>query len=147
MSKEFASRGDTAEKQADFARLSPRAFAYTAEGDPNSGVIVGDDSVMVIDAQATPAMARDVIAKIREVSDKPVRHLVLSHYHAVRVMGASAYGADEIIASDKTRDLINERGEADFHSEVGRFPRLFRAVESIPGLTHPTPGFFRANNG
>ena len=141
MSKEFASRGDTAEKKTDFVRLSERAFAYTAEGDPNSGVIVGDDSVMVVDAQATPLMARDVIAKIREVSDKPIRHLVLSHYHAVRVMGASAYGADEIIASDKTRDLIDERGEADFHSEVGRFPRLFREVESVPGLTHPTRVF------
>ena len=141
MSKEFASRGDTAEKQIAFTRLSERAFAYTAEGDPNSGVIVGDDAVMVVDAQATPAMARDVIAKIRGATDKPIRHVVLSHYHAVRVMGASAYGADEIIASDKTRDLINERGEADFHSEVGRFPRLFRAVESVPGLTHPNRVF------
>ena len=141
MSKEFASRGDTAEKKIEFARLSERAFAYTAEGDPNSGVIVGDDSVMVVDAQATPAMAQDVIARIRGVTDKPVRHVVLSHYHAVRVMGASAYGADEIIASDKTRDLIDERGEADFHSEVGRFPRLFRAVESVPGLTRPNRVF------
>lgn len=141
MSREFASRGDTAEKKIDFTRLSGRAHAYTAEGDPNSGVIAGDDSVMVVDAQATPAMARDVIAKLREVTDKPVRRLVLTHYHAVRVMGASAYGADEIIASDATRDLIEERGEADFHSEVGRFPRLFRAVETIPGLTHPNRVF------
>ena len=141
MSRQFASSGDTAEKKIDFVRLSGRAFAYTAEGDPNSGVIVGDDSVMVVDAQATPVMARDVIAKIREATDKPIRHLTLSHYHAVRVMGASAYGADEIIASDATRDLIEERGEADFHSEVGRFPRLFRAVESVPGLTRPTRVF------
>ena len=141
MSRQFASRGDTAAKQIAFTRLSARAFAYTAEGDPNSGVIVGDDAVMVVDAQATPVMAREVIAKIRGVTDKPVRHVVLSHYHAVRVMGASAYGADEIIASDKTRDLIDERGEADFHSEVGRFPRLFRAVESVPGLTRPNRVF------
>ena len=141
MSKAFASQGDTAEKKVDFVRLSDRAYAYTAEGDPNSGVVVGDDAVMVFDAQATPVMAREVVAKIREVTDKPVRFLVLSHYHAVRVMGASAYNADEIIASDKTRDLIDERGEADFHSEVGRFPRLFRAVEEVPGLTHPTRVF------
>lgn len=137
MSKAFASRGDTAEKKIEFTRLSDRAYAYTAEGDPNSGVIIGDDAVMVVDVQATPIMAQDVIAKIRGVTDRPIRYVVLSHYHAVRVMGASAYGADEIIASDRTRDLIDERGEADFHSEVERFPRLFQAVESVPGLTHP----------
>lgn len=137
MSKAFASRGDTAEKKIEFTRLSDRAYAYTAEGDPNSGVIIGDDAVMVVDVQATPIMAQDVIAKIRSVTDRPIRYVVLSHYHAVRVMGASAYGADEIIASDRTRDLIDERGEADFHSEVERFPRLFQAVESVPGLTHP----------
>lgn len=137
MSKAFASRGDTAEKKIEFTRLSDRAYAYTAEGDPNSGVVIGDDAVMVVDVQATPIMAQDVIAKIRSVTDRPIRYVVLSHYHAVRVMGASAYGADEIIASDRTRDLIDERGEADFHSEVERFPRLFQAVESVPGLTHP----------
>ena len=100
-------------------------------------MVVGDDSVLVVDAQATPAMARDVIARIRTVTDKPVKHVVLSHYHAVRVLGASGYEGAEIIASDTTRDLIVERGQQDMDSEIGRFPRLFRGKESIPGLTWP----------
>jgi glyoxylase-like metal-dependent hydrolase (beta-lactamase superfamily II) len=82
-------------------------------------------------------MAQDVIARIRQVTDKPIRHLVLSHYHAVRVLGASAYTGAEIIASDVTRALIVERGQQDMDSEIGRFPRLFRGKESIPGLTWP----------
>ena len=86
-------------------------------------------------------MAKDVIRRIREVTDKPIRHVVMSHYHAVRVLGASAYGANEIIASVATRDLIVERGAADMKSEIERFPRLFRAVETIPGLTWPTIAF------
>jgi glyoxylase-like metal-dependent hydrolase (beta-lactamase superfamily II) len=109
-------------------------------------VIIGDESVMVIDTTATPVMARDLIARIREVTDKPIRHVVLSHYHAVRVLGASAYfaeGATEIIASRGTWDLIVERGEADMKSEIERFPRLFQAVESVPGLTWPTLVFER----
>jgi glyoxylase-like metal-dependent hydrolase (beta-lactamase superfamily II) len=65
----------------------------------------------------------------------------MSHYHAVRVLGASAYGASEIIASEDTRDLIVERGAEDMKSEIERFPRLFRAVETIPGLTWPTLTF------
>lgn len=141
MSKVFASQADLENKKVSFECLSENAYAYTAEGDPNTGVIIGDDAVMVIDTQATPVMAQDVIRRIREVTDKPIRYVVMSHYHAVRVMGASAYRADHIIASEDTYDLIVERGEADFRSEVARFPRLFRAVESVPGLTWPTMTF------
>ena len=141
MSKAFASQADLADKKVTFTKLSDNAYAYTAEGDPNTGVVVGDDAVMVIDTQATPVMAEDVIRHIREVTDKPVKYVVMSHYHAVRVLGASAYGASEIIASEDTRDLIVERGAADMKSEIERFPRLFRAVETIPGLTWPTMVF------
>jgi glyoxylase-like metal-dependent hydrolase (beta-lactamase superfamily II) len=142
MQKAFASQADLEEKKVTFTQLSEHAWAYTAEGDPNTGVIVGEDAVMVIDTQATPKMAQDVIRRIREVTDKPIRYVVLSHYHAVRVLGASAYGADWIIASRPTYELIQERGEQDKASEIGRFPRLFRAVESVPpGLTWPNVVF------
>ena len=140
--KQFASHADLDEKKVSFSRHSEHAYAYTAEGDPNTGIVVGDDAVMVIDTQATPVMAQDVIRRIREVTGKPIRYVVLSHYHAVRVLGASAYKPDHIIASQDTYDLIVERGEADKASEIGRFPRLFRAVESVPsGLTWPTITF------
>jgi glyoxylase-like metal-dependent hydrolase (beta-lactamase superfamily II) len=142
MTKAFASQADLEEKKVSFTRLSDNAYAYTAEGDPNTGVIVGDDAVMVLDTQATPVMAEDVIRRIREVTDKPIKYVLLTHYHAVRVLGASAYQPQQIIASQDTRDLIVERGEADKASEIGRFPRLFRAVESVPpGLTWPTITF------
>lgn len=142
MNKKFASQADLEEKKVTFSELSPgRAYAYTAEGDPNTGVVIGDDCVLVIDTQATPAMAADVLEKIRSVTDKPVKYVVLSHYHAVRVLGASAYGAEHVIASQDTHDLIVERGKEDMASEIGRFPRLFKGVDSIPGLTWPTMTF------
>jgi glyoxylase-like metal-dependent hydrolase (beta-lactamase superfamily II) len=142
MSKAFASQADLEAKPVSFTRLSDNAYAYTAEGDPNTGVIIGDDAVMVLDTQATPVMAQDVIRRIREVTDKPIKYVVLSHYHAVRVLGASGYQPQHIIASRDTYDLIVERGEQDKASEIGRFPRLFQAVESVPeGLTWPTITF------
>jgi glyoxylase-like metal-dependent hydrolase (beta-lactamase superfamily II) len=101
-------------------------------------VVIGDDAVMVIDTQATPVMAQDVIRRVRAVTDKPIKYVVLTHYHAVRVLGASGYRPEHIIASRDTYELIAERGEADMKSEIARFPRLFRAVESVPGLTWPT---------
>ncbi len=105
MSKAFASQADTAEKKITFEQLSAHCWAYTAEGDPNSGVIIGEKAILVSDATATPAMARDLIAKIRTISDKPIKYVLLTHYHAVRVLGARAYAADgatEIIASQGT---------------------------------------------
>ena len=137
MSKAFASQADLQEKKVTFTKLSDNAYAYTAEGDPNTGVIVGDNGVMVLDTQATPVMAQDVLRHIRTVTDLPVRYVLLTHYHAVRVLGATAYQPQEIIASQDTYDLIVERGAQDMKSEIERFPRLFRAVESVPGLTWP----------
>jgi glyoxylase-like metal-dependent hydrolase (beta-lactamase superfamily II) len=139
--KPFASTGDLAEKTVSFTEIGPGLYAFTAEGDPNTGVIIGDDGVIVVDAQATPVMAQSVIERIRSVTDKPVKYVVLSHYHAVRVLGASAYGAQEVIASEACRAMIHERGQEDWDSEFARFPRLFRAHESIPGLTWPSMTF------
>lgn len=140
--KKFASQADLEEKQVTFSQISEHAWAYTAEGDPNTGIIIGDDAVLVADTQATPAMAADVIRRIREVTDKPIKYVVLTHYHAVRVLGASAYQPQQIIASQDTYDLIVERGEQDKASEIGRFPRLFQNVETVPeGLTWPTITF------
>ncbi|MDO8300578.1 MBL fold metallo-hydrolase [Lacisediminimonas sp.] len=144
--KKFASQADLEEKKTTFIQLSDNAWAYTAEGDPNSGVIVGDDSVMVLDTTATPAMAQALIRHIRSITDKPIKYVVLSHYHAVRVLGASAYkaeGAEQVIASRGTYEMIVERGEQDMHSEIDRFPRLFAGVETVPGLTWPTMVFDR----
>ena len=140
--KVFASQADLEEKKVSFTQLSEHAWAYTAEGDPNTGIVIGDDAVLVADTQATPAMAADVIRRIREVTDKPIKYVVLTHYHAVRVLGASAYQPQQIIASQDTYDLIVERGEQDKASEIGRFPRLFRDVESVPpGMTWPSITF------
>ena len=142
--KKFASQADLEVKKTSFIKLSDNAYAYTAEGDPNSGVIIGDDSVMVIDTTATPVMAQALIKHIRSVTDLPIKYVVLSHYHAVRVLGASAYfdeGAEQIIASRGTYELIVERGAQDMQSEIERFPRLFAGVESVPGLSWPTMVF------
>ena len=141
MGKAFASQGDMTEKRTSFTEIGDGLYAFTAEGDPNSGVIVGDDSVMVVEAQATPRLAKKVIDCVREVTDKPISHLVLTHYHAVRVLGASAFGAGQVIMSDAARAMVVERGQEDWDSEFQRFPRLFAGHESIPGLTWPTTTF------
>lgn len=141
MSKPFASSADLTEKTETLEVVADGVYALTAEGDPNVGAIEGEDFVVAIEARATPAAARDWLAKLREHTDKPVRYLVLTHYHAVRVLGASAFEAQEIIMSDVTRQLVEERGMQDWDSEFGRMPRLFKEPEEIPDLTKPTLTF------
>lgn len=141
MAKAFASQGDLADKKISFTEVGEGLYAFTAEGDPNSGVIIGDDSVMIVEAQATPRLAQKVIDCVRTVTDKPISHVVLTHYHAVRVLGASAFNAGQVIMSDAARKMVVERGQEDWESEFQRFPRLFQGHESIPGLTWPTTTF------
>jgi len=139
--KAFASSADLGEKVETLEILADGVYALTAEGDPNVGAIEGEDFVVAIEARATPKAARDWLKLLREHTDKPVKYLVLTHYHAVRVLGASAFDAENIITSDVTRTLIEERGMQDWASEFGRMPRLFREPDEIPGLTHPTITF------
>ena len=137
MARAFASAELDKKKPIRLQKLSANAFAYLEDGDPTSGIVIGDDSVLVIDARATPVSARDVVRRVKALTPKPIRHVLLTHYHAVRVLGASAFKGAQIISSTRTRNLIEERGKQDWKSEAQRFPRLFRGLDSIPGLTWP----------
>ncbi|GAA2774923.1 MBL fold metallo-hydrolase [Saccharopolyspora taberi] len=139
--KSFASSADVAVKEQTLEVLGEGVYALTAEGDPNVGAVEGEDFLVCFEALATPAAARQWLARLREHTDKPVKYVVLSHYHAVRVLGASAFDAEVVVAHDHTRALIAERGRQDWESEYGRMPRLFAEPESVPGLTWPTLTF------
>jgi len=135
--KPFASSTDLADKPETLEVLADGVYALTAEGDPNVGAVEGKDFVVAIEARATPVMARQWLDQLREHTDKPVRYLVLTHYHAVRVLGAAAFEGATVIGHEQMRALVAERGKEDWESEAGRMPRLFRGAESIPGLTWP----------
>jgi len=139
--KPFASSADLGAKEQTLEVLADGVYALTAEGDPNIGAVEGEDFLVCFEALATPVAARKWLARLREYTDKPVRYLVLSHYHAVRVLGADAFDAEVIVAHDTTRALVAERGQQDWDSEYGRMPRLFDEPDSIPGLTWPTLTF------
>jgi glyoxylase-like metal-dependent hydrolase (beta-lactamase superfamily II) len=137
----FASSADVAAKEQTLELLADGVYALTAAGDPNVGAVEGEDFLVCFEAMATPVAARQWLARLREHTSKPVRYLVLSHYHAVRVLGASAFGADVVVTHENTRALVAERGQQDWESEYRRMPRLFEEPASIPGLTWPTATF------
>ena len=141
MTKPFASSADTEVKSDTLEILADGVYALTAEGDPNVGAVEGEDFVVAIESRATPSASRDWLKILRRQTDKPIRYLILTHYHAVRVLGASAFNAEDIIMSNASRDLVEERGLQDWKSEFERMPRLAKGADEVPGLTRPTITF------
>nr|ART89797.1 cyclase [uncultured bacterium] len=140
---QFASRGDNEHKPRHFIRVSESAYLLTAENDTNTGVVVTPNEVMVIDTKATPFMAEEINKYVRTVSDKPIKYVVLTHYHAARALGAPAHDPQQIIASKGSWELLKERGKQDFKSEIERLPRLFTRADTIKGMVWPTLVFER----
>lgn len=141
MSRPFASAEDLEATDEVLEVLADGVYALTAGGDPTVGAVEADDFVICFEARATPFMADRWLRRLREHTTKPVRYLVLSHYHAVRTLGATAFDATAIVAHERTRALIAERGKEDWESEAGRMPRLFTGADTIPGLTWPDVTF------
>ena len=137
----FASAADVAEQVPTLEELAPGCYGFISGHDPNCGFVVGRDAVLVVDTRATPLLARDLLQAIRSVTQLPIRYVFLSHYHAVRALGASVFADAVVVSTAGTKDWIETRGESDFRSERDRFPRLFRGVEEIPGLTRPQLAF------
>jgi glyoxylase-like metal-dependent hydrolase (beta-lactamase superfamily II) len=57
----------------------------------NAGFVVTDAGVVVFDALGTPALGYRLLQRIREVTDKPIARIVISHYHADHVYGLQAF--------------------------------------------------------
>jgi glyoxylase-like metal-dependent hydrolase (beta-lactamase superfamily II) len=57
----------------------------------NAGFVVTEDGVVVFDALGTPALGYRMLQHIREVTDRPVRYVVISHYHADHIYGLQAF--------------------------------------------------------
>jgi len=59
----------------------------------NAGFVVTDDGVVVIDALGSPALASELIAEIRRITPKPIRHVIVTHFHADHIYGLQAFKA------------------------------------------------------
>lgn len=80
----------------------------------NAGFVVTDDGVVVIDALGAPVLAEELLAEIRRVTPQPVRHVVLTHYHADHVYGLQVFRAAgaNIIAHPAAREYLNSETAA-----------------------------------
>jgi glyoxylase-like metal-dependent hydrolase (beta-lactamase superfamily II) len=89
---------------------------------------VQDDGVVVVDSESIPSAAREVIAAIKGITDKPVKFLVITHFHGDHFQGAQAYlylsewPGVQVTSSDATREGIAKRGIPRMHRETLGLP-------------------------
>jgi len=99
-------------------QVAPNAYyvqGVSALGSPanrnfisNAGFVVTDDSVVVIDALGSPALARELVEKIRGVTPKPISHVLVTHYHADHIYGLQVFEAlgAKIVAHALAKEYI-----------------------------------------
>ena len=112
-----------------------QAFGFAAS---NVYMIVGDDGVVIVDTTETTTAAENVLAGFREITDLPVKTIILTHSHRDHVSGASVFaegGNPEILAS--------ARSSGDALIEVTQHPRATKAIQARTrrqfglGLSYP----------
>lgn len=114
-----APEAPAASAKMEVKQVAPDAYyvqGVSALGSPanqnfisNAGFVVTNDSVVVIDALGSPALAQELVQKIKEITSKPISTVILTHYHADHIYGLQVFkelGA-KIIANGLAREYIN----------------------------------------
>ena len=106
--------------------IAPNVFAHIHSGVGwdicNSGFIVGDDGVLVIDAMMVASQVRPYLEEIRKVTDKPIRYLVNTHHHVDHSFGNQFYLPTEVVSHRGCRESMITAG-ADVESLSQRYPQ------------------------
>jgi cyclase len=111
-----------------FAQARPQAMLNS-----NAGIFVRSKDVVVVDTHSKPSAAAGLIAQMkREVTSKPVRYVINTHFHWDHTQGSHAYRVAnekvDFIASAATKDLMAKLSVARMKASVGEVPKLIDAL-------------------
>jgi len=117
--------------------LAPGVYALMSSipGVDNAGFVVGDKGVLVIDAHICLPMAEQILARVREVTDKPIRYLVNSNYHGDHTFGNGAFPAETVLVQQRetaARTPYLEEEKAFLLPAVRNDPNIFTGVTYRP---------------
>ncbi len=97
--------------RTEIVELANGVFARLHEGLTNAGILVGDDAVLVIDSLRVPSYARDLIADVRRLSDKPIRYVIDTHAHWDHAFGNQEFPDSILVGHVNCRRELEEYGE------------------------------------
>ena len=113
-----------------FDKIADGVYYATATGTMitggNNTVIVNDRDVVLVDANTTPTAAREMLAEIKMITEKPVRYVVNTHFHYDHTDGNSVYGPEvQIIGTEYVHDMLANHDvlhSEPFKTSVGTLP-------------------------
>jgi glyoxylase-like metal-dependent hydrolase (beta-lactamase superfamily II) len=113
-----------------FALAHPQALTNC-----NAAIFVNSQDVLVVDAHSKPSAAASLIAQIKkEVTTKPVRYLVNTHFHWDHTQGDAAYRATgskvEIIASETTKELVAQNARNRLKDSLAGVPQIIDGLQA-----------------
>jgi glyoxylase-like metal-dependent hydrolase (beta-lactamase superfamily II) len=109
----------------------------------NAAIIINEDEVVVVDSHYTPSAARALLAEIKQLTDKPVRYVVNTHWHNDHTQGNQAYfnvfpGGAEFISSHLTREDIEKKAIPSVKQQLESMPaQLAQAEEQLAAGKSP----------
>ena len=117
-------------------------FELPQEG--NSVFIVTDQGVVLFDAGGSPAMGEAIVAKVRSVTDKPITHVIISHWHGDHMRGLQAIQAAfpqvQIFAHPHSRDFIVATQDRWLKRRVSMVPNIRKALNDALSNNHDLSG-------
>src|SRR6185295_18529046 len=101
----------------------------------NCVFVLTDEGVVLFDAGGSPLMGESIVAKVRSLTDKPITHVVISHWHGDHMRGLQAIQAAfprvQIFSHPHSRDLIMATQDKWLKRRVSMAPNIVKAVQGV----------------
>jgi len=108
----------------------------------NTAIIENDDDVMIVDTHSKPSAARVIIERLREMTRKPVRYVVNTHFHWDHWHGnevyPAAYPGAEIVTNQITREAMLMKGLKRIQDHVRQVPGEIAKLKADIQAANPT---------
>ena len=114
--------------------LAPHVYAVLAEGRANSGFIVSDEGVLLIDPRPSADETRAMLGLIREFSAAPVTHVFLTHSHRATGAAIAATGAPNVVGQIRARQWLADYGEDNLEHSFDGTLTGERAPLTLPNV-------------
>jgi glyoxylase-like metal-dependent hydrolase (beta-lactamase superfamily II) len=109
--------------QGEWVKITDRVYHFQRKVSSNAGAILMKDYAIVVDAGQEPESGKEAVEKLREITDKPVKYVVVTHYHDDHIMSIPWFKKQGavVIAHDETNRIIREMGNKLIDQRINIF--------------------------
>lgn len=109
--------------KGEWVKITDRVYHFQRKVSSNSGAILMKDYAIVIDAGQEPDSGKEVVEKLRKITEKPVKYVVITHYHDDHIMAIPWFKKQGavVIAHEETNQIIREMGNKLIDQRINIF--------------------------